>query len=73
MRNKRRPHEERTPEDYRQASEGSLELAKILFGQGGISDQDFLEPMARSDNLVDHDGETCGMGPSHDSRCPGRP
>src|SRR5260370_341441 len=26
----------------------------------GISDQDFLESMARSDELADHDGETCG-------------
>ena len=34
---------------------------KVLAGQGQISDQDFLERMARSDNLVDHDGETCGM------------
>jgi hypothetical protein len=33
-----------------------------LAGQGSISDQDFLERMARSDDLVDHDGETCGMG-----------
>jgi hypothetical protein len=28
---------------------------------GGISDQDFLERMARSDELVDHDGKTCGQ------------
>jgi len=38
-----------------------LELAKVLAGQGGISDHDFLERMARSDDLVEHDGETCGM------------
>src|SRR5260370_1352263 len=61
MRKKRKPHEERKPEDYREAAENSLELAKVLAGQGGISDQDFLERMARSDALVDHDGETCGM------------
>ena len=61
MRKKRKPHEERTAEDYRQAAEESLELAKVLAGQGGISDQDFLERMARSDSVVDHDGETCGM------------
>ena len=30
-------------------------------GKAAISDQDFLERMARSDELVDHDGETCGM------------
>ena len=29
----------------------SLELAKVLAGQGAISDQDFLERMARSDDL----------------------
>jgi hypothetical protein len=61
MRKKRKPHEERKPEDYREAANDSLELAKVLAGQGGISDQDFLERMARSDDLVDHDGETCGM------------
>lgn len=53
--------EDRKPEDYRRAAEDSLELAKVLAGQGGISDQDFLERMARSDESVDHDGETCGM------------
>src|SRR5260370_28659359 len=61
MRNKRKPHEQRKPEDYMEAAGDSLELAKVLAGQGGISDQDFLERMARSDDLVDHDGETCGM------------
>src|SRR3954454_11592725 len=57
----RKPREVRKPEDYREAADDSLELAKVLAGQGGISDQDFLERMARSDDLVDHDGETCGM------------
>ena len=61
MSKKRMPNDERKPEDYREAAEDSLELAKVLAGQGGISDQDFLERMARSDDLVDHDGETCGM------------
>src|SRR5260221_13825995 len=61
MRKKRKPHEERTAEDYKEAADNSMELAKVLAGQGGISDQDFLERMARSDDLVDHDGETCGM------------
>src|SRR5437868_3417074 len=56
-----KPHEERKPEDYREAADDSLELAKVMTGQGGISDQDFLERMARSDDLVDHDGEACGM------------
>ena len=44
-----------------EAADNALELAKVLAGQGGISDQDFLERMARSDELVDHDGETCGQ------------
>src|SRR5438093_8597373 len=61
MRQKGKPHEERQPEDYRAAANDSLELARVLAGQGRISDQDFLERMARSDDLVDHDGETCGM------------
>jgi hypothetical protein len=61
MSKNRKPDEERTPEDFRESAQNSLELAKVLAGQGGISDQDFLERMARSDELVDHDGETCGM------------
>ena len=61
MRKKRKPAEVRKPEDYREAANDSLELAKVLAGQGEISDQGFLERMARSDDLVDHDGETCGM------------
>src|SRR2546421_5908672 len=61
MGKKGKPHEERKPEDYMDAAEDSMELAKVLVGQGAISDQDFLERMARSDELVDHDGETCGM------------
>ena len=52
---------ERTPEDYRKAAEDSLLLAQTLVGKGKISDQDFLDRMARSDEVVDHDGETCGM------------
>ena len=61
MHKKRKPNEERKPEDYRKAAEDTLELAKVLAGEGGISDQNFLESMSRSDDLVDHDGETCGM------------
>jgi hypothetical protein len=61
MPDKRKPTEGRKPEDYREAAEDSLELAKVLAGQGALSDQDFLERMARSDELVDHDGETCGL------------
>jgi hypothetical protein len=58
---KKKPHEERKHEDYMEAADNSLELAKVLAGQGTISDQEFLQRMARSDELVDHDGETCGM------------
>jgi hypothetical protein len=61
MSKRRKPHEERKPEDYMEAAEDSLELAKVLAGQGAISDQDFLERMARSADLVDHDGEACGL------------
>jgi hypothetical protein len=61
MSKKRKPPEERKSEDYREAAEDSLELAKVLAGEGSIGDQDFLERMARSDAVVDHDGETCGM------------
>ena len=56
MPRKRKPHDERKPEDYMEAADNALELAKALAGEGGISDQDFLERMARSDELVDHDG-----------------
>src|ERR1700722_17547293 len=61
MRNKRKPFEERTAEDYMEAANDAMELAKVLAGQGAISDRDFLERMARSDELADHDGETCGQ------------
>jgi hypothetical protein len=60
MREQRKAHEHREPEDYLEAADNALELAKALAGQGAISDQDFLGRMARSDNLVEHDGETCG-------------
>jgi hypothetical protein len=55
----RKPHEEPKPEDYMEAADNALELAKVLAGRGGISDRDFLERMARSDELADHDGTTC--------------
>ncbi len=61
MPKRRKSHEERKPEDYMEAADNALELAKTLAGQGGISDQDFLERMARSDELVDHDGKACGQ------------
>lgn len=61
MSKKRKPNEERTADDYQEAAENSMELAKVLAGQGGVSDQDFLERMARSDELAEHDGKTCGQ------------
>ena len=61
MRKNRKPHEERKPEDYREAADNALELAKVLARYGEVSGQDFLERMARSDELVDHDGTTCGQ------------
>jgi hypothetical protein len=61
MGKKKKPKEERTAEDFRESAENNLELAKVLAGEGGVSDQDFLQRMARSDEMVDHDGETCGM------------
>ena len=53
--------DERTPEDYRKSAEDNLELARTLAGEGNLSDQEFLERMARSDAVVDDDGQTCGM------------
>lgn len=61
MQDKKKPHEERTAEDYRNAAEDALEAATVLAGGDGIGDQDFLGRMARSDELADHDGETCGQ------------
>ncbi|HEY1378254.1 MAG TPA: hypothetical protein VGF55_15750 [Gemmataceae bacterium] len=49
------------PDDFRSTAEDSLELARTLAGEGRISDQEFLERMARSDSVVDGDAETCGM------------
>src|ERR1700730_17794911 len=61
MSKNKKPHKELKPEDYMEAADNALELAKVLAGEGGISDQDFLERMARSDELADHDGTTCGQ------------
>ena len=41
MRKKRKPHEERKPEDYMEAADNSLELAKVLAGQGGSATRTF--------------------------------
>jgi hypothetical protein len=52
---------DRKPDDCRDAAEDSLELARVLAGEGRISDQDFLERMARSDRAVGNDAETDGL------------
>ncbi|HVA46407.1 MAG TPA: hypothetical protein VNH11_08540 [Pirellulales bacterium] len=57
----RKPDDERTPEDARRAAEDSIELAKVLAGESAMSDQEFLERMARSDDIVCLDAETDGM------------
>ncbi len=36
MHKKRKPHEERESEDYMEAADNALELAKVLAGQGGL-------------------------------------
>jgi hypothetical protein len=61
MPKKPKPPARRKPEDCMEAAHNALELAKVLADEGGISDQDFLARMARSDELVDHDGEMCGQ------------
>ncbi len=61
MSKRRKPLEGRTAEGYMKAADDALEMAKVLTGEGGIGDQTFLERMAHSDELADHDGETCGQ------------
>ncbi len=60
--NESRARRTRKSEDYKKAAMRSPGTGrKSKPGQGGISDQNFLEHMARSDDLVDHDRESCGM------------
>lgn len=61
MPKKRKHPRSRTAKDYLDSADDALELAKVLAGEGRISAQDFLERMARSDDLVEHDGEACGQ------------
>src|SRR5262245_60521550 len=61
MAERKKQRQKPTADDYQDAAENSLELAKTLAGHGNISDQDFLERMVRSDADVEHDRETCGM------------
>jgi hypothetical protein len=49
----------RSPEDYREAAREAMEQARTLAGEGTMSDREFLESMARSDRLVDHE-DNCG-------------
>jgi hypothetical protein len=53
--------EQKTPDDHRSAALESLELAEVLVGKKHMSDQDFLERMARTGAMVDEDPETCGI------------
>jgi hypothetical protein len=43
------------------AARESLLLAEVLLGKEHMSDQEFLERMARSDRIVTEDPETCGI------------
>ena len=47
-------------EDYREAAQEALDQAKTLAGDGTLSEREFLESMARSDRLVDHE-DNCGL------------
>ncbi len=49
------------PEDYINAANDMMDCDNVLAGKGQISDQHFLEGIAKSDAMVDHDGENCGM------------
>ena len=51
---------DRTAEDYMEAAEESMELAKTLAGIGTLSDREFLETMARCDRMLDHE-DKCGQ------------
>ena len=41
MHKKRKAYEQRKPEDYMEAADDALQLAKVVAGKGGIGDQDF--------------------------------
>jgi hypothetical protein len=53
----------RKSEDYREAAEEAMAQARTLMGEGTMSDREFLESMARADELVDHEDNCghCGM------------
>lgn len=50
-----------TSKDYGEAAKESLKLAEAMTGHRAMTGREFLESMAKSDELLDHDGETCGM------------
>jgi hypothetical protein len=52
---------QRTPSAHKRTAEQSMELVGVPASQSQISDRKILEDMARSDTLLDHDGETCGL------------
>ena len=45
--------------EYRELAEEAMAQAKALAGMEPMSDREFLESMARSDRLVDHE-DNCG-------------
>jgi hypothetical protein len=54
-------HDDPNEDDARRAAEDSIELARVLAGESIMSDQEFLQRMARSDDMVFLDPETDGM------------
>jgi hypothetical protein len=48
MPKKPKPHADRKLEDYLEADENALQMAKAIAGDSVISGQDFLEGIARS-------------------------
>jgi hypothetical protein len=53
--------DDRNPDEAQRAAEDSIELARVLAGESVMSDQEFLQRMARSDDMVFLDQETDGM------------
>ncbi len=45
--------------EHAEAAAEAMEQARTLAGKGTMSDREFLESMARSDRLVDHE-DNCG-------------
>jgi hypothetical protein len=49
---KKKPHDDRKPEDYMETAADSLELAKVLAGQGGISDHSSGQPDRQATSIL---------------------